>query len=111
MIETVFHLTQTDGKTIERVAADENIHYMHMILPQGDRLPEHDTNANVYMTVVRRHADDRAGRGACARVSGRHAAAHSGAYPHERGQHAPRDAGADRRQGPRADGQITSPGR
>ena len=47
MIETVFHLTQTDGKTIERVAADENIHYMHMILPQGDRLPEHDTNANV----------------------------------------------------------------
>lgn len=53
MIETVFHLTQADQKTIERVAADENIHYMHMILPQGDRLPEHDANANVYMTVVR----------------------------------------------------------
>lgn len=53
MIETVFELAKTDCKTIEKVVADENLHYMHMILPQGDRLPEHYTNSNVYMTVLR----------------------------------------------------------
>lgn len=53
MVETVFSLAQTDEKNIEKVVTDENLHYMHMILPQGDGLPEHYSNSNVYMTVVR----------------------------------------------------------
>ncbi len=53
MIEKVFMLTDTDEKTIEKVVCDENVHYMHMVLPQGDRLPEHYSNSNVYMTVLR----------------------------------------------------------
>ena len=53
MIEKVFEFYTGDEKTIERIVMDENIHLMHMVLPKGDALPEHYTNANVYMTVVR----------------------------------------------------------
>lgn len=54
MIEQVFHLTQGNSKTVEKVIIDENIHYMHMILNKGDGLPEHFSNAkSVYMLVVR----------------------------------------------------------
>lgn len=53
MIETVFKLAKADCKTIEKVVVDENLHYLHMILPQGDGLPEHYSNSNVYMTVIR----------------------------------------------------------
>ena len=53
MIEQVFHLSQGNEKTIEKVIIDEDIHYMHMILNNGEGLPEHDSNAkSVYMTVV-----------------------------------------------------------
>ncbi len=53
MIEQVYTLSQAEEKTIEKVLMDENIHYMHMLLPKGDGLPEHYTNATVYMTVAR----------------------------------------------------------
>ena len=53
MIETVYSLTQGDDKTIEKVLLGEHLHYLHMILPPGDTLPVHNTNAPVYMTVVR----------------------------------------------------------
>jgi quercetin dioxygenase-like cupin family protein len=53
MIEQVFHLARGDAKTIEKVVMDENLHYMHMILNQGEALPEHFSNSNVYMAVLR----------------------------------------------------------
>ena len=53
MIEQIFKLTKGNDKTIERLIADENINYNHMILGQGERLPEHFSNSTVYMTVVR----------------------------------------------------------
>jgi len=53
MIEKTYRLTQTDDKLIEKVLLDENLHYLHMVLGKGDALPVHDTNGNVYMTVVR----------------------------------------------------------
>lgn len=53
MIEQVYQLTQTTEKTIEKVLGDERMHYMHMVLPKGEGLPEHTTNSNVYMTVVK----------------------------------------------------------
>ncbi|MEL7623877.1 MAG: cupin domain-containing protein [Clostridiales bacterium] len=49
----VFRLAQGKDKAIEKVILDENIHYLHLILPSGDGLPEHFSNATVYMTVVR----------------------------------------------------------
>ncbi|MDD4051829.1 MAG: cupin domain-containing protein [candidate division Zixibacteria bacterium] len=53
MIEQVFQLAQGDAKTIEKVVMDENLHYMHMILNRGEALPEHFSNSNVYMAVLR----------------------------------------------------------
>lgn len=53
MIEQVFQLAQGDDKKIERVIADENVHYNHMILPKDQGLPLHYSNSNVYMTVLR----------------------------------------------------------
>jgi len=53
MIEQVYHLVQADTKTIDKVLMDEDIHYMHVILGEGDTLPEHFSNAKIYMTVLR----------------------------------------------------------
>lgn len=53
MIEQVFKLAGGEQKAIERILFDENVHYIHMLLPQDDGLPEHYSNSNVYMTVVR----------------------------------------------------------
>lgn len=53
MIEQVFQMAQTDKYTVERVIADDNVHFMHMILCKNEALPEHFSNANVYMAVTR----------------------------------------------------------
>ena len=53
MTEKVYPLSAGDGKAIERVIFDENVHYIHMVFPKGEGLPEHRANSNVYMTVVR----------------------------------------------------------
>lgn len=53
MVEQVFKLSSGSGKIIERVITDENVHYLHMVFPKGEGLPEHFSNSNVYMTVVR----------------------------------------------------------
>ena len=52
MTEKVYKLSDNTQKVIEPVIKDENIHYMHMVLPKGEGLPVHTPNANVYMTVV-----------------------------------------------------------
>ena len=53
MIEQIFKLHETDEKTVERVILDENIAYAHMVLPQNEGPPVHNTDSNVYMTVIR----------------------------------------------------------
>ena len=53
MIEQVFKLSTGDVKAIEKVVFDENLHYIHLIFNQNDSLPEHYSNSNVYMTVLR----------------------------------------------------------
>lgn len=52
MIAEQFFMSAATQKVIEPVIKDENLHYMHMVLPQGEGLPVHRTNATVYMTVV-----------------------------------------------------------
>lgn len=58
MIEQVFtfcpakNKTQPSEKSINKLIFDENIHYIHMVFPEQEGLPEHNANANVYMTVV-----------------------------------------------------------
>lgn len=53
MIEKVFKLSTSDDKAIEKVIFDENINYIHMVFNKDEGLPEHFSNSNVYMTVVR----------------------------------------------------------
>jgi quercetin dioxygenase-like cupin family protein len=53
MIEQIFQLTKGSEKAIEKVVFDENIHYLHMVFNQNEGLPEHFSNSNVYMTVIR----------------------------------------------------------
>jgi quercetin dioxygenase-like cupin family protein len=53
MVETVYKFSRGDEKAIEKVVFDENLNYIHVVFGNGDGLPEHNSNANVYMTVLR----------------------------------------------------------
>jgi len=53
VVEQVFRLYKGNEKTIEKVLLDENINYMHMVLNKTEGLPEHFSNSNLYMTVLR----------------------------------------------------------
>jgi quercetin dioxygenase-like cupin family protein len=53
MIESIFKLYKGDEKTVEKVIFDENLNYLHMVFGNGEGLPEHNSNSNVYMTVIR----------------------------------------------------------
>ncbi len=48
----IYTMSPAVGKVIEPVVRDENAHIMHMVLPMGEGLPVHDTNANVYMAIL-----------------------------------------------------------
>lgn len=53
MIEQVFKYSVGDQKAVERVIMDENVNYIHMVFNKGEGLPEHHSNSNVYMNVIR----------------------------------------------------------
>jgi quercetin dioxygenase-like cupin family protein len=53
MVETHYSFQKTDAKLIERILEDGNAALNHMVLPQGEALPLHNANSNVYMAVVR----------------------------------------------------------
>lgn len=53
MIEKNYKYQVIDEKIIERIVDDENIHLNHMVLTKGTGLPEHFSNSNVYMIIVR----------------------------------------------------------
>jgi quercetin dioxygenase-like cupin family protein len=52
-IEKTLAFTQTESKIVERIIEDQNVGINHMVLRKGEALPEHFTNSNVYMIVVR----------------------------------------------------------
>ena len=53
MVEQIFKLSRDDKKAVEKVIFDENVHYLHMVFNKNEGLPEHLSNSNVYMTVIR----------------------------------------------------------
>ena len=53
MIEQVYKISRGDEKAVEKVVFDDNIHYLHMVFNKDEGLPEHFSNSNVYMTVIR----------------------------------------------------------
>jgi quercetin dioxygenase-like cupin family protein len=53
MNEIIYALAQGEGKVIEKPVIDEHVNLIHFILPQGEGVPIHVSNANLYMVVVR----------------------------------------------------------
>ena len=53
MIEQVYKMYTGNEKAVKKVIQDDNIHYIHMIFNKDEGLPEHFSNSNVYMTVIR----------------------------------------------------------
>ena len=53
MLEKVYGFSTSDTKNIERLIDDDHIVINHMVLPKGAGLPEHYSNSNVYMIIVR----------------------------------------------------------
>lgn len=53
MLETAHRPVQTDLKTIETVVDAPTVMLNHMILPSGTGLPEHVSNANLCMILIR----------------------------------------------------------
>ncbi len=53
MVEKQIKFTQSEDKVIERIIEDDNVGINHMILRNSEALPEHYSNSNVYMIVVR----------------------------------------------------------
>ncbi|MDD2251711.1 MAG: cupin domain-containing protein [Dehalococcoidales bacterium] len=53
MIEKIYTYSTKEEKTIEQVVQDDVAQINHMILPKDAALPEHYSNSNVYMIVMR----------------------------------------------------------
>ena len=53
MIEEIFTLEQSDQRLVQKVVQDDNLDYIHMIFNKDEGLPEHYSNSNVYMTVLK----------------------------------------------------------
>ena len=53
MIEQVFQMAHENEGSIKKVIQDENLHYIHMIFKKDEALPQHLSNSNVYMTVLK----------------------------------------------------------
>lgn len=53
MLEKIYGFSTLDTKNIEKLIDDDPILINHMVLPKGEGLPEHYSNSNVYMIIIR----------------------------------------------------------
>lgn len=53
MIEKTYNFTRTEDRVIEKIVADDNLALNHVVLNKDQALPEHFSNSNVYMIVIR----------------------------------------------------------
>ncbi len=53
MIEKVHKYSTGNEKVVEKLIMNDHINYIHMVFNQGEGLPEHYSNSNVYMNVIR----------------------------------------------------------
>lgn len=51
-MEKLYVFKNTEEKLIEKILDNDEVMINHMILQQGDSLPKHDSNSNVYMIVT-----------------------------------------------------------
>lgn len=53
MIEKKFNYSTRDEKAVEKIIMDDNLNYIHMVFNKNEGMPEHFSNSNVYMTIIR----------------------------------------------------------
>lgn len=53
MIETIFTYTVSDEKVVERLVNEDVAMINHVVLPAGERLPEHYSDSNVFLIIAR----------------------------------------------------------
>ncbi|MGC8777268.1 MAG: cupin domain-containing protein [Candidatus Caldatribacteriaceae bacterium] len=49
----LYHFKSTDEKRIEQIVNADEVQINHLVLPQGEKVPEHYSNSNVYLIVVK----------------------------------------------------------
>lgn len=53
MLENIYGFTSGNEKRVEKIIDDDPVLINHMVLPKGEGLPEHYSNSNVYMIIIR----------------------------------------------------------
>lgn len=53
MKSKIYHFSSQEEKLIERIVDQKEVQINHIILPGGDKVPEHYSNSNVYLIVIR----------------------------------------------------------
>jgi quercetin dioxygenase-like cupin family protein len=53
MIEKAYNFSTDDKKNIEKIIDDDAVMINHMVLPKNEGLPQHYSNSNVYMVIIR----------------------------------------------------------
>ena len=53
MLETIYRFATDNEKHIEKIIDDDPVLINHIVLPKGGGLPEHDSNSNVYLFLIR----------------------------------------------------------
>jgi quercetin dioxygenase-like cupin family protein len=53
MIEKTYSFRDSDEKLIEKIVDDDNLAINHIVLTKGTGVPEHFSNSNVYLIIVR----------------------------------------------------------
>lgn len=52
-MEKAYQFNQSTDKLIEKILDDDVVMINHIILNRGETLPQHDSNSNVYIIIVR----------------------------------------------------------
>lgn len=53
MIEKIYQFKEINEKIIEKIVDDDNLVINHMVLTKNTGLPEHFSNSNVYMIIIK----------------------------------------------------------
>ncbi len=53
MIEKIYPYSTEDAKKIEKLIDDDPVNINHIVLPKGEKVPDHRANSYVHMIVVR----------------------------------------------------------
>ncbi|MBN2239678.1 MAG: cupin domain-containing protein [Dehalococcoidales bacterium] len=61
MIEKTYEYTVIDEKKIEILVEEDAVMINHAVLPKGDALPEHFSNSDVHLIIIRGNMSARLG--------------------------------------------------